>query len=118
MDYVKGRSDFNRLLGSALDNLGQSTAEPARAFRTLAEEFGPPEEIIELAERRSAELGIAVSCERKVGKGKLVWQVVVRTRRGSARCEPFLSDKQGLELPEDLALVTAWKNAFTQLGLL
>lgn len=112
------RSDFNQLLGNALDNLGQTTAEAARAFRTLAEEFGPPEEIIELAGRRSGELGIGVSCERSIGKGELVWRVVVRTRRGSASCEPFLTDKQGLELPEDLALVTAWKNAFTQLGLL
>lgn len=110
------RSDFNRLLGDALDNLGASTRAAAAAFRTLNEEFGPPEEIVELAERRSAELGITVSCER-VRSGRS-WEVVVRTRRGNAQCEPFLSDKQSLELPEDLALVTAWKNAFTQLGLL
>lgn len=132
-----GRSDFNKLLGDALGNLGASVRQSAAAFRALADEFGPPEEIIELAERRSAQLGIEVSCERSRPQRQLVrgqrsdpnrlpkpepeervWEVVVKTSRGSARCEPFLTDKQGLELPEDLALVTAWKNAFTQLGLL
>lgn len=115
------RSDFNKLLGTALgsiEDLGNSAGEAGRAFRALGEGLGPPEEIVELAERRSAELEIGVSCERHLVGDRLAWQVVVRTRRGSASCEPFLSAKQVSELSRSLALVTSWKNAFTQLGLL
>lgn len=89
-----------------------------RAMQQLREDEGPPDEIRVLADERAAHLGVEVTFEREVQGGQLEWRVSVKTKRGTLRARPTISEKALRELAETMIPVTAWKNALSEVGLL